>query len=122
MYHHSYPGAQKDRWDRVLPPLPTKPYLTVHEEYRRRSTLLLKPHSDSPLAGSVPLEVKIIRCVSVTHGPRAGAQKLVCSIIKGPGPLIGNEVFLLVFDPLHVALDDLLIDYSKGKLTSAPSF
>ena len=112
-----YPGAQKDRWGRVLPPLPTKPYISVREEYRRRTTLRLKPHNDSPMAGDVSLEVRIVRCVSVSHGPPAGSQKLVCRVVKGPGDLIGNDVFLLVFDPLHVALDDLLIDFTSNPIS-----
>jgi hypothetical protein len=114
MYCLVYPGARRDRGHRVLPRLPTKPYLTVREEYRRRNTFWLKPHGNSPLAGEVPLQVKIVRCVSVSHGPRAGAQKLACNVIQGPHTLAGRDVILLVFDPLHVALNDLLIDYSKG--------
>ena len=117
MYHDSYPGAQKDRWGRVLPPLPTKPYISVREEYRRRTTLRLKPHDDNPLAGDVSIEVRIVRAVSVSHGPPAGSQKLVCRVVKGPGDLIGNDVFLLLFDPLHVALDDLLIDFRSNSIS-----
>jgi hypothetical protein len=113
MFHNSYPHHKGTRlgYDaagRVLPELPTKPFLKA--EYQYQTDMLLKLYSlddGDDVSAIHRLIVKVCKPTSVGHGNLQ--QIMECEITEGQDVLLGRPVVALVFDRLYTSILDLAV-------------
>lgn len=98
------PGYESD--GRILPELPTKPFLKPKFQYQQGTILKLRPSDSIDVRTSNPLvTVQIRKQVSVGFGNFR--QIVLCEVTEGPEHLVGRRAIALIFDQLYVSISDL---------------
>ena len=111
MHFETYPHrkGEKPGYDsigRLLPDLPTKPFLKPQFQYRQGTVLKLRPSDSIDVTASSPLvTVQIREQVSVGFGDFR--QIVLCEVTEGPEDLVGRKAIALIFDQLYVSISDL---------------
>jgi hypothetical protein len=111
IHYETYPHRKGekpgyDRVGRLLPELPTKPFLKPQFQYQQGTVLKLRPSDSIDVATSGGLvTVQIQKQVSVGFGNFR--QIVLCKVTEGPEDLAGKEVIALIFDQLYVSILDL---------------
>ena len=113
MHFETYPHrkGEKPGYEnngRLLPELPTKPFLKPQFQYQQGTVLKLRPSDSIDMRTSSPLvTVQIREQVSVGFGNFR--QIVLCEVTEGPEDLVGRKAIALIFDQLYVSISDLAI-------------
>jgi hypothetical protein len=107
--HHDYPypygqALPKDFLGRKLPPLPSQKPPLPSSVYHVNRTMTLRRPTGGPRAMQ-SVSVKIARSIDV--GYNRSTQSVLVDVEVGPPSLVGKRLFMKVYDPLYVDLDDL---------------
>ena len=119
MFHNSYPHHKGTRpgYDaagRILPELPTKPFLKAEYLYQTDTLLKMRPlDGGNDISAIHPFIVNVRKPISVGHGNLQ--QIMECEITEGPDVFLGRPVVALIFDPLYASIMDLAV-VPDGKL------
>jgi len=110
-YHYSYsycrgyrPGY--DAGGRLLPELPTKPFLKAACQYENKKSFLLSPmDSGDGFSSSGPMIFKITNGVRVGHGryKQVFEGAITCDHVR----FVSKELMALIYDPLYMSIADL---------------
>ena len=111
MHFETYPHrkGEKPGYEnngRLLPELPTKPFLKPQFQYQQGKVLKLRPSDSIDVRTSSPLvTVQIREQISVGFGNFH--QIVLCEVTEGPEDLVGRKAIALIFDQLYVSISDL---------------
>jgi hypothetical protein len=99
-----------DLQGRLLPLMPTKPFLMPSSQYREGTELKLLQAAplDEHISSKVPLKVRIKRQINVGFGKLR--QVVECIVTESSGhPTLrpGSDIVALIFDQLYVSMFDL---------------
>lgn len=106
--------ANRDRFGRILPPVPSPPLPSPSQVYKPKTVLTLEPEESDMSTSHDVVQVKIESDLELLLNQVT--RRIAGYVLKGPKELQGTHVVALVFDPLWVPLESLSLVWGKFRI------